>query len=460
MPPLANLRLTLLAAMGLSACAQPADNKTTDADLTDEVGPGTGGTTDTQDSGHTSGPCSDGEPILDDEGAYSGYQRCTDGAINRTDTHTWSTGGACVTDADCGDGNVCIDGSIGDPSLGGTMCITASCETSSDCDSGECGLSSYDDGCGITLTLNCRTPEDSCHADSECTGSTNQCVYPYWSEGAWTCAGIDCAIGRPLLAGDQSIVAEVEVRGSTDGVHRDPNAIIDQDPRLRTELAVLWARIAQAEHASVASFARATLELMAIGAPPTLLLDTQHASADEVKHAQLAFALASRFAGVALAPAPLPLDAVRPRVGAAAIISALLREACIGETVGVAEARLAAAQCTDPGIRAALTVIVEDETRHAALAWRTLRWMLDTFPALHEVAEIAAQDGIRALLQSDLPALTHCPAVGLLSADVRRELREATIRDVILPCLSAVLSSHAPLSANATRNATESYAFH
>jgi hypothetical protein len=51
----------------------------------------------------------------------------------------------------------------------------------------------------------------------------------------------------------------------------------------RAELAAQWAADGAAEHASIASFARATLQLMALGAPAGLLADTQRAAADEVR---------------------------------------------------------------------------------------------------------------------------------------------------------------------------------
>ena len=50
-----------------------------------------------------------------------------------------------------------------------------------------------------------------------------------------------------------------------------------------------WLELAEAEHASIASFARNTLQLMAIGAPSYLLTASQEASIDEVKHTQMCF---------------------------------------------------------------------------------------------------------------------------------------------------------------------------
>jgi hypothetical protein len=51
----------------------------------------------------------------------------------------------------------------------------------------------------------------------------------------------------------------------------------------RARLAAQWATDGAAEHASIASFARVTLQLMALGAPAGLLADTQRGAADEVR---------------------------------------------------------------------------------------------------------------------------------------------------------------------------------
>ncbi|MCA9546694.1 MAG: ferritin-like domain-containing protein, partial [Myxococcales bacterium] len=60
-----------------------------------------------------------------------------------------------------------------------------------------------------------------------------------------------------------------------------------EDPAQRARLADHWTRQALAEHASVASFARFALHLMAVGAPPDLLVATHQAGLDEIEHARL-----------------------------------------------------------------------------------------------------------------------------------------------------------------------------
>lgn len=428
------LRRTLLAALGLSACAGSVDKPAGDANPTDVV-PDTD-TGDTEEP--TTGVCPEAESLLDRDGAPAGYIRCADGAINRTDSHVWASG-TCTTDDDCGVGSVCIGDDIAGVGNDQAFCIEADCETSADCDSAECGLSSYDDGCGPIVRLTCRTDEDECRSDDNCTDSADQCVTPYWSEAVWVCAGYDCAIGRPLVlegANGQrnGIVADIRIAPG------QVSHIDGLDHETRSVLAAWWAHVAQMEHASVASFARVTLELMSLGAPPDLLRGVQAAASDEIDHAQLAFQQASRFAGVTLAPAPMATAGVAPRMGAEAVLKGLISEACVGETVGVAEARAALSGCTDASLKAVFTKIIDDETRHAALAWRTLAWLLDQHPELVRVAEETFAEATSALLAGEVISMPDRPEWGLLGASRRASLRQEAVLTVVLPCSQAVLS--------------------
>ena len=199
--------------------------------------------------------------------------------------------------------------------------------------------------------------------------------------------------GRPALEHGAELLAPVQAsagwrRGATPRVdHLDDDA--------RAALAAEWLATARAEHASVASFARATLELMAVGAPPELLAACSRAALDEVRHAELAFALASAYAGRALDPGPLP--ALTPRGGGlAAVARDTFIEGCVGETGAVLEAERALAalrQDGDPAVRDVLERIVRDETRHAELAWQTVTWAVTSGgPEVLAAVHAAARD--------------------------------------------------------------------
>lgn len=204
---------------------------------------------------------------------------------------------------------------------------------------------------------------------------------------------IPCDYGRPYVVDGTPRLADTAAGAawapSFDGAPSVDVAALD--PATRRAAGARWLAIGRAEHASVASFARVVLDLLALGAPPTLVRDALAAAQDEIAHAELAFGLAAAFAGAPRSPGPLPA----PGPGAAdlaAFAVATAREGCVAETLSalrMAEARDAEA---DPAVRAVLARIVDDETRHAALAWRTVRWAIAAggAPVRDAVAEALA----------------------------------------------------------------------
>ncbi|MDP2340357.1 MAG: hypothetical protein Q8O67_05325 [Deltaproteobacteria bacterium] len=137
-----------------------------------------------------------------------------------------------------------------------------------------------------------------------------------------------------------------------------------------------WVTQGLFEHASVASFARSTLELMAHGAPLELIRRTAQAALDEVRHAEQCFAIARRLDDVDVVIGPL--EALAPRSGTLRELAERTRsEAAIPESLFAAEALAAAERCDDDVIRAVLLEQARDEAEHAALAWDIVRWADD-----------------------------------------------------------------------------------
>ena len=69
----------------------------------------------------------------------------------------------------------------------------------------------------------------------------------------------------------------------------------------------LVTRKGQGEQASVASFARFSLDLLSVGAPADLVDDAHDAAKDEIQHAKLAFGLASFYLGETVQPTGYPV---------------------------------------------------------------------------------------------------------------------------------------------------------
>ena len=265
-------------------------------------------------------------------------------------------------------------------------------------------------------------------ADSGDTATPRRDVCYY--EGLFEETGACC--GRPLLDGDRPVIAAVGAGSAwRAGAATDVAALSD---RQRQAVGRHWLAAARMEHASIASFARVTLDLMRLGAPPALLADVHRAGLDEIEHARLCFALASAAFGRDLDPGPLAV----PDLVAAdreAVIEAVVREGCVGETLAALDAAARLQRATDPGVRAALTAIVADEGRHAALAWRILAWALvgDADGTLRRrVDAVFVQE--RAKL-ADAPASDDLavPSHGVIAATAARAAMAAGFDRVIAP---------------------------
>ena len=195
------------------------------------------------------------------------------------------------------------------------------------------------------------------------------------------------------------------------------------------------------EHASIAAFARFSLQLLCLGAPPDLVELTTAAMADETKHARACFAVASEYAGMPVGPGRLAVERSLDEMSLEQIVLNTIREGCVGETVAAIEAREAAEHTADPALRALLLVISNDETRHAEHPFRFVKWALTQGDA---TLEHAVRREFQALSTVTLSATELDPwqakylEHGVVSEPMRQAIRARAMREVILPCSSAL----------------------
>ncbi len=150
------------------------------------------------------------------------------------------------------------------------------------------------------------------------------------------------------------------------------------EPELRAALVEEWSLAARFEHASIASFNKFSLELLALGAPAELVAASNLAALQEVEHARASFALASAYAGRGIGPGPLAIVGLgHESIDLREAASAAVREGCVEETLAAAEAACAAERATVPAVRWVLERIAREEREHAALAFRFVRWACD-----------------------------------------------------------------------------------
>jgi hypothetical protein len=269
----------------------------------------------------------------------------------------------CTSDDDCDPNEICLAPGIASNFLPYASCIPVYCTQNSDCgECGECALGWENDGCGVKVDFACRHANDECRTNDECGGA--EC-FPS-SPDMWTCVHDSCFPGRAL---------QIDRTPRTAAPQRRSDWAAHADVGIEDRLATRWTNTAAFEHASVASFARFGLQLLALGAPPALVRGTSRAAVDEIEHARLAYGLASAYGGAPVGPGPLDLRGLELAARWRDVVRDLIEEACVGETLNVAQA-LEDAVDAEPEVRAALERIATDELRHAQLAWQSLAWLL------------------------------------------------------------------------------------
>ena len=299
-----------------------------------------------------------------------------------------------------------------------------------------------------------QTCEQTC-VGSDCVIDWTSCdgdyVYDFPNTicGPYEVDGMCCSLAdiyQPACGSDGRpfVVAGVARKAELRAIGRDSIETHARLPeRVREQLSKHWTEIAKAEHASVASFAQFAARLLALAAPPALIGEALAAASDEVRHAELALARASELAGRPLEFGPLDTrGAARASESLEESVLACVREGCIGETLAALELQAAALACEDAELAASLRAIAADEARHAALAWRFVRWALVRQPSL--------APAVAALFDSLAPAAAapeHFDASerellrahGYLLASERRSVQLDALHQVLRPCAAALL---------------------
>lgn len=345
----------------------------------------------------------------------------------------------CVADSDCATGSICL---CGDPV--GQCVPTSGCTVDSECagDSlclgqlvpGVCGEGSYEFGC--------EQPDDECRTNADCTGG-QMC------NGDRTCEVVPVC-GRPFLVESVERRAEATRRGDW-LLPVDAPELGALTTHEREALARHWQSVALMEHASIAAFARFSLQLLALGAPADLVERTNRALADETRHSRVAFALASHYAGRSIGPGPLELAGAFEGQDAGEILRTTILEGCVGETLAALEAAEGAALAREGRLAEVLDAIARDEARHAELAWCFVQWLLGERPELAEVvretfAAVVAGRVVGGSAEGpteEVDGEADLSAFGVLTSAASRRLRQEALASVIAPCAAALLTGQA-----------------
>ncbi len=304
-------------------------------------------------------------------------------------------------------------------------------------------------GCPSLLDAPPKLPPNICGGPAEVLSGPvlepmNQCCYMVLADDPTS-----CGVGRPFLVEARALHATAQPDLAWRMTSATMPEVADLAADVRASLASAWSNDALLEHASVASFGRFALELLAVGAPPELVEAAHHAALDEVRHARLCFALAGAYAGAPVGPSKFPFGgAVEVSSDLALVAANAAREGCIGETLAAVQAAEQLGQATDRAVRAALAIIAEDEARHAELAWRTVAWAVATggAPVRAAVTQVfASAESVLAGFTAGAPEGDEAlKAHGRLGrADLTAALRRA-LDEVVGPAAAALLATEAP----------------
>lgn len=178
---------------------------------------------------------------------------------------------------------------------------------------------------------------------------------------------------------------------------------------VRDALAARWRENGRTEHASVAAFARLTLDLMALGAPPELIHSANRDALDEIRHTERCFALAKSIDGRDIGPGAFPeaQDArtlpknrtlALAQLAVDSLIDGALHEGLSARVLSRLQSRVEV-----PDIRAVVRELALDESRHAAHGWDAVEWCLAEGGTAVAFALRGAVEALSESHETDLP---------------------------------------------------------
>lgn len=262
------------------------------------------------------------------------------------------------------------------------------------------------------------------------------------SVGAWTVAmalGNGFSRGRQIRVKGKINLPELEAHSRWSDHNAVPMIDVSAIPaQLRPALAARWRHNGKTEHASVAAFAKLSLELLELGAPPELIEASSRDGADEIRHARLCFALARSLDDRREGPRAFPAARAslnEPRVASAWVHLAVdsLYDGVLQEGFSARVLATLAGRCQVPSIARLLRGLAADEGRHAAHAWDVVEWCVarggdEVLIALHSALARVPREN-----PTDLPEAARdgsWEAWGIHGAALEAESWRSTLRFV------------------------------
>ena len=178
-----------------------------------------------------------------------------------------------------------------------------------------------------------------------------------------------------------------------------------------------------AEHTSVASFGKVTMQLLRLNAPADLIERTLASAQDEIRHAQYMFSIVDQLStvlgiGTTTVPGEFPFPNDRIEI-ATPLVTETLEEGVVGECTAAVRLCVRSKTTSNKKLALVLKEMAKDEARHAALAFRTVFWAIGVLDDARnatekwlnsKVKEVASdlEDGVVLFTSSDCTVNMHC----------------------------------------------------
>ena len=213
---------------------------------------------------------------------------------------------------------------------------------------------------------------------------------------------------------------------------------------VRETLAASWLGRAEGARSTAETFRVVAAGLRALAAEPELVTLAARAVDDELRHADLCWRMACRYAGrVMPEPPPRPLDLPRYDGADEALRHTLhvVGQCCLNETTASAFLERCLKLATDEPVRAPLRALLADEVDHARLGWAHLaspRLSAQTRAAVAGWLPRMVATNRRMWHKPELPVAPVYAAHGLPSTAEVDAAVEAALADLIVPGLRHV----------------------
>jgi hypothetical protein len=221
------------------------------------------------------------------------------------------------------------------------------------------------------------------------------------------------------------------------------DSVIDATPEaLRNEVARTWERRAQEELKVAAAFSVLSREILETCADPTVLGIVSRAVNDEVRHAEVCRALASKYRGAEVAwPGEVRIEPSSRRDDRRLrTVFHVVSMCCVNEVIASTFLEASLAGARSPSARAAVGELLADEVEHARVGWMFVAKQPAPLRAAIEANLVTLVQPIWQCWWEPGPMtlLQGAPAHGLPSLEATRACAATALREIVAPGFAAI----------------------